>query len=140
MRQVEKASLPMQACKTGARLTESDLTNCNSRRSKVSLSFNQFKEKINIPQIRTNSHELHSETRCWTIPKASLPKNIFHLCETMSVEDENHFLLEFPSAPTLDLNLKIFVTIQIFLTLEPINTTMSQERISLIFLRRVIKF
>ena len=70
-----------------------------------------------IAKIRMNFHELHSETRCWTIPKASWPKNIFHLCENMSVEDENYFILEFPSAPTLDLNFKFFVTIQSLLTL-----------------------
>jgi hypothetical protein len=27
------------------------------------------KKKINIAKIRTNSHELHSETGHWTIPK-----------------------------------------------------------------------
>jgi len=28
-----------------------------------------LKKKINITKIRTNSHELHNETRRWTIPK-----------------------------------------------------------------------
>jgi hypothetical protein len=27
------------------------------------------KNKINIAKIRTNSHELHSESECWAIPK-----------------------------------------------------------------------
>ena len=47
--------------------------------------------------IRTNSHELHSETGRWTIPKTPWAERIFHLCETMSVEDENHFLLDCPA-------------------------------------------
>ena len=50
--------------------------------------------KINITKIRTNSHELHSETWCWSIPKTSWEERVYHLCESMSFEDENHFLLE----------------------------------------------
>ena len=50
---------------------------------------------FNIAKIRTNSHELHSETRRWYIPKIPwAAKRVCHLCESMSVEDENHFLLE----------------------------------------------
>ena len=51
-------------------------------------------KKINIANIRTNSYELHSETRCWPIPKTPWAKRVFHLCESMSVEDENKFPLE----------------------------------------------
>ena len=54
------------------------------------------KKKINIAKIRTNSHELHSETRRWAVPKTPWVKRIFHLCENMNIEDENHFLLECP--------------------------------------------
>ena len=94
-----------------------EVINPNLENQKHIFVLTSTKKNINIANIRTNSHELHSETRYWTIPKASRPKNIFHLCENMSVEDENYFLLEFPSVPTLDLNFKLFVTIQILLTL-----------------------
>ena len=55
------------------------------------------KKKINIAKIRTNSHELHSETGRWTIPKTPWMERICHLCENMNIEDENHFLLECPA-------------------------------------------
>jgi len=55
------------------------------------------KKIINIAKIRTNSHELHSETWHWTIPKTPWTERICHLCETMSIEDENHFLLDCPA-------------------------------------------
>ena len=58
-------------------------------------------KKINIAKIRTNSHELgtnshelHSEMWIWSIPKTPWVEKVFHLCEPMSVDDENHFLLE----------------------------------------------
>ena len=51
-------------------------------------------KKINITKIRTNSHELHSETWRWSIPKTPWAERVCHVCESMSVEDENHFLLE----------------------------------------------
>jgi hypothetical protein len=40
------------------------------------------KKKINIAKIRTNSHELHSETWHWTTPKTSWDERICHLCDT----------------------------------------------------------
>ena len=43
--------------------------------------------------IRTNSHELHSETGTKTL----WVERIFHLYENMNIEDENHFLLECPA-------------------------------------------
>ena len=43
-----------------------------------------------------NSHELHSETSSWVVPKTPWVEWIFHLCENMNTEDENHFLLECP--------------------------------------------
>ena len=51
-------------------------------------------KKINIDKIRINSHELHSETRRWSIPKSPWVERVCHLCESMSIEDEKHFLLE----------------------------------------------
>ena len=55
------------------------------------------KEKINIAKIRTNSHELRSETGRWTVPKTPWMERIVHLCENMNIEDENHFLLKCPA-------------------------------------------
>ena len=43
-----------------------------------------------------NSHEFHSETGCWTVPKTPWVERICHLCENMNIEDEKHFLLECP--------------------------------------------
>ena len=34
------------------------------------------KKEMNIAKIRTNSHELRSEMRCWFIPKTSLDERI----------------------------------------------------------------
>ena len=53
------------------------------------------RKKINIANIRTNSHELHSETGRWSIPKNPWAKRVCHLCDSMSIKDENHFLLEY---------------------------------------------
>ena len=47
--------------------------------------------------MRTHSHELHSEIGQWTTPKTLWAKRICHLCESMSVEDENDFHLECPA-------------------------------------------
>ena len=55
------------------------------------------RNKINIAKIKTNGHELHSEIACWSIPKIPCAKTGCHLCESMSLEDENHFLLEYLS-------------------------------------------
>ena len=55
------------------------------------------RKKNNIAKIKTDSHELHSETRCWSIPKTPWEERVCHLCESMIVEDENHFLLECPA-------------------------------------------
>ena len=55
------------------------------------------KKKISIAKIRTNSHELHSEIGRWSIPKMPWDERVCHLCETKKVEDENHFLLDFPA-------------------------------------------
>ena len=58
---------------------------------------NSSKKKINIAKIRTNSHELHSETSHWVVPKTPWMERICHLCENMSIEDEKHFLLDCPT-------------------------------------------
>ena len=55
-----------------------------------------IKDKINILKIRTNSHKLQSETRCWTIPKMSWHERIFNLCDNRKVENKKHVLLKCP--------------------------------------------
>ena len=55
------------------------------------------KKKINIAKIRTNSHELYSETGRWTVPKTPWMERICHFCENMNIEVENHFLLKCPT-------------------------------------------
>ena len=55
------------------------------------------KKKIYIAKIKTNSHELHSETGRCAVPKTPWVEMISHLCENMNIEDENHFLLECPA-------------------------------------------
>ena len=44
-----------------------------------------------------NSHELHSEIGHWEVPKTPCVERICHICENMNIDDENHFLLEFPT-------------------------------------------
>ena len=55
------------------------------------------KKKTNIAKIRRNSHELHSETGRWTVPKTPWVERICHLRENRNIKDENHFLLECPA-------------------------------------------
>ena len=55
------------------------------------------KKKINIAKITTNSHELHSETGRWSIPKTPWDERVCHLRDTKKVESEKHFLLDCPS-------------------------------------------
>ena len=51
-------------------------------------------KKISIAKIRTNSHELYSETGRWSIPKMPWDERACHLRDTEKVEDEKHFLLD----------------------------------------------
>jgi hypothetical protein len=55
------------------------------------------KKKISIAKIRTNSHELRSETGNWSITKTPWDERVCHLCDTNKVEVENHFLLNCPA-------------------------------------------
>jgi hypothetical protein len=55
------------------------------------------KKKISLAKIRTNSHELHSKTRHWSIPKIPWDERVCHLCNTKRVEDEKQFLLYCPA-------------------------------------------
>ena len=47
------------------------------------------KKKINIAKLRTNSHELHSETGRWTVPKTPWVERICHLCENKNMGGKN---------------------------------------------------
>lgn len=40
------------------------------------------KKKMNIAKIRTNSHEIWSDTGHWSIPKTTWGEIIFLLCDT----------------------------------------------------------
>ena len=55
------------------------------------------KKKMNIAKIRTNSHELRSETGRWFIPKTPWNDRICQLFHSKKVEDERHFLLDCPT-------------------------------------------
>ena len=56
-----------------------------------------LKKNLIISKIRTNSHELHSKTGRWSIPKTPWDERVCHLCDTKRVEDEKHFLLDCPT-------------------------------------------
>ena len=62
-----------------------------------------------------NSHEIHSETGRWAVPKTPWVERIFYLCENMNIEDENHFLLECPTYTHIRSQFHIFVAIPTFL-------------------------
>ena len=70
-----------------------EVVNPNLEDQKYLYVLTSIKKRINITKIRTNSHELHSEIGCWTIPKTPWHERICHLCDTKRVEDEKHFLL-----------------------------------------------
>jgi hypothetical protein len=74
-----------------------EVVNPNIEDQKYLLVLRSAKNKINIAKIRTNSHELNNETEHWTIPKTSWEERVFHLCETKRVEDEKHFLIDYPA-------------------------------------------
>ena len=52
------------------------------------------RKKIDIAKIIMNSRELHSETWHWSITKNPWVERVFHLFDSISVEDENQFILE----------------------------------------------
>jgi hypothetical protein len=59
-----------------------DVVNPNLEDQNYLSVLKRAKKKIIIAKIRTNSHELHSETRCWTTPKTPWDERIHHLCDT----------------------------------------------------------
>jgi hypothetical protein len=89
-----------------------DVINSNLEDQNYLFVFPSVKKKISIAKIRTNSHELHSEIGCWSIPKTPWDERVCHLCGTKKVEDEKHFLLDcdpggYRWPPTLSDWLKI---------------------------------
>jgi hypothetical protein len=93
-----------------------EVINPNIEDKKYLFVLTSVKKKINISKIRTNSHELHSETRHCSIPKTSWDERVCHLCDNKRVEDEKHFLLDCLTYTRLDLNFEIFVALPTFLT------------------------
>ena len=73
---------------------QKEFINPNLEDQKYLLVVTSSRKEINISKIGMNSHELHSEIGCWSIPKTPWAERVCHLCESMSIEDENHFLLE----------------------------------------------
>ena len=71
-----------------------EVINTNLEDHKYLLVVTSSQKKINISKIKMNYHELLSETWHWYIPKTPWAKMVCHLCESMSVDDENHFLLQ----------------------------------------------
>jgi hypothetical protein len=71
-----------------------DVINPNPEDQNYLYVFPSVKKKISIAEIRTNSHELYSETRRWSIPKMPWDERVCHLRDTEKVEDEKHFLLD----------------------------------------------
>jgi hypothetical protein len=86
-----------------------------------------------------NSHELHREIEHWTTLQTHWDERICHLCDSKRVEDEKHFLLDSLSILKLDPNLKIFVTIQTFLSSEVMKTMVILEHFSQCFLNTKIQ-
>ena len=82
------------AVKRKLRYYKEVINHINLEDQKYLLVVTNSRKKINIAKIRMTSHELHSETRRWSIPKTPWAERICHLCESISIEDENHFLLE----------------------------------------------
>ena len=70
-----------------------EVINPNLEDQKYLSVLTKSRKKIYIDKIRTNSHDLHSETRHWSIPKTPWVERVF-MCKSMSVENENRFLLK----------------------------------------------
>jgi len=52
-----------------------------------------WRAKILIAQLRTNSHQLRCETRCWKWPKEVREERVCIFCSSGKVETEKHFIL-----------------------------------------------
>jgi hypothetical protein len=70
-----------------------DVINPNLEDQNYLSVLSSVRKKISIAKIRTNYHELHSETGSWSIPKTPWDERVCHLCDTKNVEDENSLRL-----------------------------------------------
>ena len=70
--------------------------NPNLEDQKYLSTLTSSKKNINISKIKNKSHELHNEKGRRKFTKKPWEERIFQLYESMSIEDEPHFLLEFP--------------------------------------------
>jgi hypothetical protein len=94
-----------------------EVTNGNIEDQNYLFVFKSVKRKITISKIRTNSHEIHSETRHWPIPKMSWDKRVLCLlCDTKTIEYQKKFLSSVYLIPKLNFNFKIFFILPPFLT------------------------
>jgi hypothetical protein len=57
-----------------------DVINPNLEDQNYLSVFPSVKKKISIAKIRTNSHELHSETGHWSIPKTPWDERVVEFC------------------------------------------------------------
>jgi hypothetical protein len=74
-----------------------DLIYTNLEDQKYLFVFPSVKKKISIANIRKKSHELHSETGHWSIPKTLWDERVCHLCDTKKVEYEKNFVFYCPT-------------------------------------------
>jgi len=68
-----------------------DVINHNLENQNYLFLLPSVKKKISIAKIKTNSHELHTETEYWSIPKTPWDERVCHLCDIKNVEDKNTF-------------------------------------------------
>jgi hypothetical protein len=83
-----------------------DVINHNLENQNYLSVLTSVKTKISIAKIRTNSHELHTETGRWSILKTPWDERVCHLCDTKKVEDEKHFLLDCPAYTQIRSNFQ----------------------------------
>ena len=57
-----------------------EVINPNLEDKKYLLEVTSSRKKINIANIITNSHEIHSKTRSWSIPKTPWEERVFYMC------------------------------------------------------------
>ena len=69
-----------------------DVINPNLEDQNYLSVLSSVKKKISIhAKIRTNTHELHSESGHWSIPKMPWDERECHLCDTKKVEYKSTF-------------------------------------------------
>jgi hypothetical protein len=99
-----------------------------------------IKKIIDIAKIRTNFHELHSETQHWKSPKHHGKKESVTFFLPSGLKMEITFSYNSLCIPKLDPNFLIFVTIPTFLTFQVIKTLVIFKGFSYFFLSIEIIF